>query len=351
MNVFVPRSLAHALPALAVAGICAGCSGATGSSPAQMLPSQSAAPAPQRTAAARPSFSATEFFNGISANANPRGVTSTSSDIYFTEYSANKIARITPKGVVKEFALPAGTAPGNLVQGADGNLWYTQAGDTIGRMTPRGKLTQFSVGNEAYGPFDITEGSDGNAWFTFRSPSTNAIGRITTSGVSTLFTAGLSPGDVAVHDITAGPDGNIWFTEEFANQIGRITTSGTITEFSAGISANANLVDITGGPDGNLWFSELGLDKIGRITPSGVVTEFSAGITPGAKPGSMTSAYGYVWFCETGTDELGRISTSGAVTEFALPSVSCNDITYGRPRNALWITDFTGNGMVRVSTP
>ena len=106
--------------------------------------------------------------------------------------------------------------------------------------------------------------------------------RITIAGAVTLFTNGLSPGDVAVHDITEGPDGNVWFTEEFGNRIGSITPFGAITEYSNGISMNAGLVDITTGPDGNLWFTENALNQVGPITPGGMVTEFSAGFSPNA---------------------------------------------------------------------
>ena len=46
--------------------------------------------------------------------------------------------------------------------------------------------------------------------------------------------------------------------------MGRITTAGVVTEFSAGIT-QSNLHGITLGPEGNLWFTEE--SKIGRITP------------------------------------------------------------------------------------
>jgi virginiamycin B lyase len=67
-------------------------------------------------------------------------------------------------------------------------------------------------------------GPDGNLWFTYEDFTTGAcdIGRITTSGIATLFpipTANSGP-----TDITAGPDGNVWFTEAVGN-VGRITTS------------------------------------------------------------------------------------------------------------------------------
>ena len=53
----------------------------------------------------------------------------------------------------------------------------------------------------------------------------------------TEFVTGLTLAN-APGDITAGPDGNLWFTEQgVLPGIGRITTSGTITEYTAGLTA------------------------------------------------------------------------------------------------------------------
>lgn len=340
--------LPYAVTGLGLVSAVAACSGTSdraGSLPAEQPAATSVV---ARGSAPAPAPSATEFFTGITANSNPRGIAGGPSGMWFTQPGANEIGRISPTGSVKEFAAPPNTV-NNIIRGSDGNMWFTEGGaDNVGRITAKGKVTEFSIGNEAYGPFDITIGSDGALWFSYRSPSTNAIGRITTSGVSTLFTNGLSPGDVAVHDVANGPDRNVWFTEEFGNRIGRITTGGTITEFSNGISQNAGLVDITTGPDGNLWFTENSANQIGRITPSGVVTEFSAGISPQAGPGSIIATNSYVWFTESNASRIGRVSMNGHIAEFAIPAALASDIAVGAPHNSLWITDYTGNGIVQV---
>jgi streptogramin lyase len=339
------RFLPYALAGLVLGGALAACTGAPNS--AGSLPA--AAPAPAERRAPAPAPTSTEFFAGITANSNPRGIAPGPGGMWFTQPGANEIGRISSIGVVTEFPAPA-TTLNNIVEGPDGSLWFTQGGaDSIGRMTRIGRVRTFTVGNEAYGPWDITVGSDGNLWFTFRSPSTNAIGRITTAGVVTLFTNGLSPGDVAVHDITTGPDGNVWFAEEFGNRIGRITPAGTITEFTNGITANAGLVDITPGPDGNLWFTENSANQIGRITTSGVVTEFSQGITANSGPGSIMNAGNYVWFTELNNTRIGRVSTSGRIVEYPMPAAVAADLAAGAPHNSLWITDYTGNGIVQFT--
>jgi hypothetical protein len=57
--------------------------------------------------------------------------------VWFTEASANKIARISPSGQVTEFPIPTlGAHPLDIVRGSDGNLWFTENGAArIGRIT------------------------------------------------------------------------------------------------------------------------------------------------------------------------------------------------------------------------
>jgi virginiamycin B lyase len=77
----------------------------------------------------------------------------------------------------------------------------------IGRMTPAGSLTEFSLPLSTSGPSGITPGPDGNIWFTERQ----SIGRITTTGIVTEFTIPtMSSGPMG---ITIGPDNNLWFAE------------------------------------------------------------------------------------------------------------------------------------------
>jgi virginiamycin B lyase len=58
----------------------------------------------------------------------------------------------------------------------------------------------------------------------------------------------------------------LWFAEQAGDAIGRITTAGVATEFTAGITRPAAPFGITLGPDGNLWFTEITGNRIGRIT-------------------------------------------------------------------------------------
>jgi serine/threonine protein kinase/streptogramin lyase len=210
------------------------------------------------------------------ASSGPVGITAgPDGNLWFTEDDGNQIGRITPNGKITEFPLPtANSRPDAITAGPDGNLWFTEdIGNQIGRITPNGKITEFPLPTANSSLEGIAAGPDGNLWFTISlllnnvNSNTNQligskIGRITPSGTVTEFSVPTALSDP--QGITAGPDGNLWFTENFANQIGRIATSGTITEFP--VSLNGSPTEITAGPDGNLWFTDGTGDNIERIT-------------------------------------------------------------------------------------
>jgi virginiamycin B lyase len=142
-----------------------------------------------------------------------------------------------------------------------------------------GKISEFPISTANGEPTAITSGPDGNLWFTetiWLGPNINGeIGRITPAGKITVFSLphskgysqggggylyGIAFGPVA---ITSGPDGNLWFTD-LPGKIGHISPDGkNITEFSFS-SANSGEYGITSGFDGNLWFTD-DSGKIGQI--------------------------------------------------------------------------------------
>jgi hypothetical protein len=156
---------------------------------------------------------------------------------------------------------------------------------------------QFSTGLSAEArPNAIARGPDGNMWFTEGGAG---VGRITPAGVIHQFSEGISKG-AEPSGITLGPDGNLWFGEYAFNGIGRITPTGVATEYREGITASSP-VEIATGPDGNLWFSQLesfgtSPAEIGRIisgaAPASVVPP---AVTGGAVAGVPQQCTGAVW--------------------------------------------------------
>ena len=203
-------------------------------------------------------------------------------NLWFTEETGDRIGRITPAGVITQFSLPAGSDPVEITSGPDGNLWFAEEvpSTNIVRMTTAGVTTEFpTASGYTYG---ITAGPDGNVWFAERFR--NMIGRITPAGAITEFSVP-TPGSEPIA-ITAGPDGNLWFAELNANQIGRITPAGVITEFF--ISTGSTLpYGITAGPDGNLWLTEA--DAIVKATiPSAPPGAFTIRPAAGGNAGTVT---------------------------------------------------------------
>jgi len=171
--------------------------------------------------------------------------------VLITASSAAVVASVTARAVgaaVSEYSGPSISSPGDITVGPDSELWFTNENNTsIGRITTSGVVTNFTAGISHAN--DITAGPDGALWFT--SSSDNSIGRITTTGTVTTYT------DASIVDpvsITAGPDGALWFTNYGSSSIGRITTAGTVTSYADG-SVGFSIDGITAGPDGALWFT------------------------------------------------------------------------------------------------
>src|SRR5436190_37063 len=136
-----------------------------------------------------------------------------------------------------EFTVPtASSGPTSITAGPDGNLWFTEgSGNKIGRISPTGVISEFAVptANTPYGPsagpLGITAGPDGNLWFA----EINAfkIGQITPAGTIREFS--LPTSNSPPYGIIAGPDGNLWFTEAEqtfnpVSKVGRIRVPGPV---------------------------------------------------------------------------------------------------------------------------
>ncbi len=269
-------------------------------------------------------------------------------NIWFTEYLAGRIGRITPDGVITEFDLPncSGCRPNDIVLGPDGNMWFTEFNRlVIGRIAPDGSITEYPATPDY--TTGITVGSDDNLWFCEYLSGRVAV--MNTSGQ--LLNEFLIPTATARPvAITHGPDGNLWFAEAPRALIGRLTPGGVFTEFA--LSADEQPYALTTGPDGNIWFGEYAGSRVGRITPSGIITEFPlpAGNTSNTL-GIAAGANGVLWFAEPNGNKIGRITTAGRITEVDVPSPGANP--YGVVADAsgnVWFTE-PGTGKIGRYTP
>ena len=275
-------------------------------------------------------------------------------NMWFTEFQANQIGKITLAGTITEYPAPANSGP-NYIASSNGYLWFTEYNPTSGaiaQMNTAGQVVnQFSgssghasgVTATGYGAVafaglsSITMISDGSeeitgfgAGFASKSPTTGPgfdssvaalpgqilyftsgddqyIGRIDSAGnISTFTVSGFPKG------ITYGPDGNLWY----AAYDGTTNTSSRVVKFSPVSNTilasytlwlGAEPYGITSGKDGAIWFTDNIGDSIGRLTTSGVLTQYPMPPSPGLAYGLIGIAAapdGSIWAC---ADDLGAI--------------------------------------------
>lgn len=271
----------------------------------------------------------------IPCSANIAGiVVGPDGNIWFTEPATRKIGKMTPEGVITEYATPStNTCPLDIIVGSDGNLWYaagrlsTTDGTVpgiIGRVTTQGVITEYSMGTHPIGSTSfggvnynggrraLALGSDGNIWFPAMASTTSAAwraGRITPNGTISYFSTTTQPQGFA-----AGPDGNLWYVAS-TTRIGKLTTTGVNSEYTVTCCTGT---EIFTGPDGNLWSPSGG--SIVRISTAGtVLSSYSA---PSNNSSGALAADGTVWLNGIASGKLGNIDSQGQVKTLLLQTSS-----------------------------
>ena len=280
-------------------------------------------------------------------------------------------------------------SPFEIVAGPDGDLWFdhaaifTPTGQTIGRITTSGQISEFSAGlSDSSAVTNLTAGTDGNVWFADES-SNPAIGRITPEGQIAEFSAGLVPDE---YPIIFGPapaaDGSLFFSANQPHRIAveQVASTGEISRPPLGLDPKTFRVGpFTVAADGNLWFRverhrpPVKTDQVGgptaiaRMTPSGQVAEFSRclrQLPEFAGPEGLTEGPGGdIWFNTrisgesahanvASTPAIGRITPAGRITEyrFGLNQYSEPDtltIAGGR----VWLIDRGSDSIAELKPP
>jgi streptogramin lyase len=283
-------------------------------------------------------------FKVPTANSQPRAITNGSDgNRWFTEgteftSAPAKIARITPAGVITEFAPDLADGCNfciisDIAQGPGGILYITSNDPTLMRFNVATQsfeapvqmpntsalggdlavsatdvwITDFNndvvwryhLSDGQFTSFPVTDSGDvavdvaGNAWFTqpgdVNAPGTSNIGRIdAATGVVTTTATTDGSTTVAPRSIAVASDGQVWFTARFTPQaVGRLNpASGVVTIFP--LPSNPGPDGIAASPDGTVWFTQTTKGNIARIDNAGVITEAKA--VKGSEPFGITVA-------------------------------------------------------------
>jgi streptogramin lyase len=265
-------------------------------------------------------------------------------NVWFTEYAANKIARITPAGVVTEFPVPtAMSAPYGITQGPDGAMWFVEnAFPKIGRITTAGDITEFPLSTGSPAAF-LVRGPDQNLWLG--GTNADALIRYTPGSGDTSVPVTGRPNDLAI-----SADGAIWYLDALAAKAGRYPIGGSSTEYTLdNLGSN-----IAAGSDGALWFTDHTANKIGRITTAPLIPQPMAVDAHGVT-GSSSNANGVFEPGETvlvapawTNTQTGSQSFTGTASDLsgpAGPSYAIDDssASYGTAAAGATVTCDSGN--------
>jgi len=265
-------------------------------------------------------------------------------NVWFTEYTGNKIGRVNPNGVFQEFDVPtASSQPWGIFVDSTNRVWFTEyAGNKIGNMTPGGVFGQDNIPTADSRPMGIAVDGSGNVWFT--ESNGNKIGRFynSTFEEKSIPTANSQPWGLALD-----ASGNIWFTERAAGKIARMTPGGQFTEYSPP-TANSGPMGIAVDSSGNVWFTEYDANKIGVMSPSGQFTEFTIP-TANAKPTWITvDKMGGAWYVGSGTNSYGRVY-NGTLTEYGLPTANSIPVGIAIDVNGnVWVAEQSANKLAKL---
>lgn len=280
----------------------------------------------------------------------------TGSDFWFTESGANRLGKITAQGAITEYLLPLeGYAPNRGIANGPGDaIWFGY--DPLTNQTPlfapfyigyiaggSGKITLYELPNNlivfiSIGP--LVRGPNDTLWFGNGTTTGGTLGRMTPDGHLTMYT--LSSVSGGLYSLAFGPDGALWFdvfgTNGNQNGIGRFTTPGDYTFYAVPEILNS---DVIAGTENDIWFS-LGAsnnNSIGRITTSGQLTRYYLPnhVVPNqiARLSNGTIAFSSL----NPTAQIGLLTQKGDVQLFKMPESSVvNDMIYAGWANEVWFT-------------
>ncbi|MFM8319581.1 MAG: hypothetical protein ACKOC5_01600 [Chloroflexota bacterium] len=139
--------------------------------------------------------------------------------LWFTELDGDRIGRLglvsqpdgsLAPGEISRFALPTpGSAPHGIAAAPDGSLWFSEWGaGRIGRITPQGDLSEYLLPWTTHHPTELAFDPDGGLWFILDVGP--LVGHIDPAA-GTIVSYTLSTASSSLLDLAAGPDGRMWF--------------------------------------------------------------------------------------------------------------------------------------------
>ncbi len=197
--------------------------------------------------------------------------------------------------------------PRGIVEGADGNLWFTADTGGIGRLNRANQQVTYFDAAPLRPDGPITPGPDGWLWFLHRG----CPGRLDPfTGVFDGFASTECPGRLT--DLAFGDDGRVWFTMANGSRVADLDpVAGVITEHADALGHVGSPGGITAGPDGNIWFASQGTDRIGVVHLQGPSVSIRLTTDEGHVRASQPIHY-HLTVANTGDTPLTGVAVSDA---------------------------------------
>jgi virginiamycin B lyase len=249
---------------------------------------------------------------------------------------------------VQSYPVPAGSRPHDVAPAADGGVWYTAQGSgELGWLDPEsGEVREVALGSGS-APHGVIVGPDEAPWVT--DGGRNAIVRVDPDSLK--VTEFPLPGSASGANLnTAAFDGAgiLWFTGQ-AGWYGSVdSATGEVSVFPA--PRGAGPYGITATPAGEIYYSSLAGSYLGAIDRSN--GEVTANDPPTARAGLRrvwSDSSGRLWVAEWFAGQVGvHDPADGSWQEWPLPGDGpMAYAVYVDETDAVWLTDFTANAIVR----
>jgi virginiamycin B lyase len=284
-------------------------------------------------ASAAPALSNVFKFTGTKLDGSNDKITAGSDgNMWFTVATVGKdVAKITPAGVVTEYALPEANGATGIAAGPEGKLWLTAVEKAISfePKDPEGTEKVFEVPSIAANG-QITAGPNGEMWVASNEKVTHFSPADPKGKNGFTAISGLTPKDIASTGtgvvIATLPKSLVTVSADGTR--GPDIPLGGETMNSQGVASLGN---------GQIAFSKSdGTEGLGLVTPPAAPT---AALMPGDPFGVTDGADGNYWFAMSAAHGLERLTPTGEAT--ALPFVGFEtwfprQLSAG-PGNTLWV--------------
>jgi len=254
---------------------------------------------------------------------------------------------------IKEFAVPAGSAPHDVAPAADGGIWYTaQRSGELGHLDPRTGQTKHVRLGSGSSPHGVILGPDGAPWVTDSGlnaivrvdPATNEVRVYPLPQFERASSLNLN---TAVFD----RDGTLWFTGQngaFGRLAPEANANNRVVVFEA--PQGRGPYGITTTPNGDVYYASLAGDHIAKIAKEtgGAQVLFPPTLNNGSRR-VWSDSKGMVWVSQWDAGQVARYDpNANAWKEWKLPGARpAAYAVFVDDRDQVWLADWGASAIVR----